>query len=123
MSNLIKLKQIESGDFQSLIEQLATGVVGRASGELQSQIDTLGSIDSLTGVLKAFQFSIPSGVDIVYCQYGTSLTGKPVITIGHSGTNQPMLLGFLSGIPQTTGVVVALSASTNNTGYYLNLHI
>lgn len=99
MNNKIRIKQIESGEFQDLIESLASGVVSR--------FNPTGS----------YRFNLSSGVDSFSLNYGATVSGYPCLSVGSSGVNDPIILGFVTGF-NSTGVRGALSAPTVSSNYF-----
>ncbi len=76
---------------------------------------------------RAWSAEIASGVCYYHLSYGQTFESVPSVTVslqhtGAYGVENPDLLGAMVTGSYTTGVHVAFTANTPNSGYYLNVH-
>lgn len=142
MAELIRIKQLESGELVSFISGTTTPVlisyVSGVSGALQGQIDLLVSASTgvsvsqvsgianlissgiLTGHINSFTYAVTSGVDFETYGFGITYTGTPRMAaqvIKASG--QPTL--YCTPIAVTSSGATIEYSNTVGSGYSLNL--
>ena len=76
---------------------------------------------------RSYSVEVVSGVDHHHLAFGHTFSSLPNVTVslqhtGEYGVNNPDLLGAMVTGLYTTGVHVAFTADTPNSGYYLNVH-